>query len=64
MTLRDLNNPDQHDGTGIELDFGGPYHLYLSKNGDTIIREEVGKSDQLYVAIAPLGETAEGETDE
>lgn len=64
MTLRDLNNPDQHDGTGIELDFGGPYHLYLSKTGETVIQEEVGKGDRLHIHLTPLGETAEGETDD
>lgn len=63
MPIRDHNNPEQHDGTNLEFDFGGPYHLYLSKNGDTIIREEVDKADRLYLMIDPLGETEAGETD-
>lgn len=63
MPIRDHNEPEQHDGTWIEFPFGGPYHLYVSKGGEVVIDEEVGKSDQLYVAMTPLGETAEGETD-
>lgn len=63
MPIRNLNDPDQHDGTNLEFDFGGPYHLYVGLTGETVIQEEVGKGDRLYIALTPLGETEEGETD-
>ena len=55
--IRDLNNPESHDGTQQKHSFGGPYHLYVSLNGEVLFRGEVQKGDQLNVTFEPLGET-------
>lgn len=57
MPMRNLNDMAQHDGTQQKLSFGGPYHLYISLNGETLYRGEVSKSHDLYVAFEPLGDT-------
>jgi hypothetical protein len=55
--FRDLNDPDKHDGTQQKLNFGGPYHVYISYNGEVLMTQEVGKGDELNISYAPRGKT-------
>lgn len=61
MPFRNLNEPETHDGTNHKLSFGGPYHLYVSLNGETLYRGEIGKGDELRISMTPMGETEDAE---
>jgi predicted SpoU family rRNA methylase len=59
MTFRDLNNPETHDGTRFEWNFGGPFHVTVRLNGERILSERTSKGDRMLVHLTPVGEWGE-----
>lgn len=56
MPFHYLNDMEQHDGTNLRYDFGGPYYIRLMLNGTELYRGQVGKDYTLYLSLVPKGE--------
>lgn len=56
MTFRNMNEPDQHDGTRHEWNFGGPFEVVIRVNGEQVYAGEPRKGDRLMAHFKPKGE--------
>lgn len=55
--MRDLNNPDSHDGSRFEWSVGGPYAVVIRVKGREVFREPLSKDDRLSIHFEPQGDT-------